>query len=161
MASATGNPSFQSLVSRVLRERWAVYPNEAASSGLHDFDGELPVLSQQAINARVAQLRASLKEAEAVDPSALADQERFDRELLVGGLAEELFSLTEWQDYRRNPMALMSPIEVTNYMDRAYAAVDQRMTSLAQVLRQVPGYLESLRGLLEPPFAAAVLRQSI
>ena len=131
------------------------------SSGLHQFDGELPIFSQQTINARVAQLRASLAEAEGIDSATLLEQERFDRELLIGGLGEELFSLTEWQDYRHNPMALMYPLEVTNYMDRAYAPVEQRIASLAQVLRQVPEYLESLRSLLEPPFAEPILRQSI
>ena len=111
--------------------------------------------------SRVTQLHSSLAEAEAVPADALVPQERFDRDLLIGGLRNELFELTDWQDYRRNPMALMYPIEVTNYMDRSYAPVEQRLEALARVLRQVPAYLESVRSLLEPPFAAPVLEQSI
>ena len=145
----------------MLRERWLAYPSEAASSGLHEFDGRLPTVSSAAISTRVTQLRASAAEAEAIPDDGLTSQERFDRELLVAGLAYEIFELSEWQAYRRNPMVLMGPIEVTNYLDRAYAPVEERLASLAQLLRQVPDYLESVGALLEPPFAKPVLQQSI
>ena len=171
MTSTPGEPSSRlaAAAKRVLDERWQAYPNEAASAGLHAYDGLLPAVTEHTIAARTAQLRASLAEVEAVPVEArpeqgrrgLADRERFDRELLIAGLGNELFELSDWQAYRRNPMALMGPIEVTNYLDRSYAPVEQRLGSLAEVLRRVPDYLESVKALLEPPFAAPVLQQSI
>ena len=153
--------AFASLIQRVLDARWRAYPNEAATSGFHDYDGLLPTASEQAIADRVSELRDSLAEAEAVDPPTLDEQQRFDRELLISGLRYELFDLTEWRTHRANPMALMDPIEVTNYLDRSYAPVEQRLASLAKLLRGVPAYLDSIRALLVPPFAKPVLEQSI
>ncbi len=160
MATAEGE-TFDLWARRVLAERWEAHPHEASAMGLHEFDGRLPALSPGAIADRAEQLRESAAALEGIDTEALSGQQRFDRELLLGGIRHELFELTEWRAFRRNPMALMGPIEITNYMDRSYAPSEERAASLAQALRQAPAYLDALADLLEPPFARPVLKQSI
>jgi len=113
------------------------------------------------IASRVDGLRASLADIRAIPADGLSPREWADRELLIAGIDNELFELVDLRSYQSNPMALMYPIEVTNYMDRSYAPVEQRLASLAKILWQVPAYLESLRALLKPPFARPVLEQSI
>jgi uncharacterized protein (DUF885 family) len=161
--SPTGTPSaaFAALAQRVLDERWLTFPYEAASSGLHAFDGQLPPATPATMAARVAQVRTTLADAEALPPETLAPQEQFDRDLLLLGLRGELHELTERRSFERDPMALMWPLEATAYMDRSYAPVDQRMASMAQLLNAVPAYLEAARGFLKPPFAKPVLGQAI
>ena len=58
-------------------------------------------------------------------------------------------------------MALQYPIEVTGYMERSYAPLEQRMEGMARLLEGVPGYLESVRALIEPPLATPVLDTNI
>ena len=152
---------FAALAQRVLDERWRAFPAEASSSGLHAFDGLLPPITRASMSARVAQVRVALANAEAIPADSLASQQQFDRDLLLLGLKGELHELTERRSFERNPMALMWPLEATAYMDRSYAPVEQRMVSMAQLLRAVPAYLESARGLLKPPFAKPVLSQAI
>ena len=153
--------AFDALAQRILDERWQAYPNAASGSGLHEYDGRLPALSPSVIEARVAQLRSASDDLRALDGALLSEQRRLDRELLMAGLANELFEMTEWQAYRRDPMSLMYPIEISNYMDRSYAPAAERAASMAEALRQAPDYLDALVSLLEPPFAQPVLRQSI
>ena len=152
---------FDALAERVLAERWQTYPSEAASSGLHEFDGMLHPVTEQSIAARVTQLRAAIDAVDAIAVDGLGDQQRFDRQLMSLGLRYELFDLTERQAFRRAPMTLMGPLEATSYMDRGYAPVEERMTSMAKLLRAVPAYVGSIRGLLQPPFAKPVLGQAI
>ena len=161
MTTAIHSQAFDDLAARVLDERWQVYPHEAASSGLHEYDGRLPVVSQQAIDTRVAQLRSTLAEAEAIDGATLFDQQRFDLALLTNGVRHELLELTELRQYRRDPQAHLYPIDVSNYMDRDYAPVGQRLEAVARLLRGVPAYLDAARGLLAPPFAKPVLSAGI
>ena len=161
MTTSRAHAAFDTLAKRILDERWEAYPHEASAVGLHEYDGRLPALSAEAIAARVGQLRESAAHLAALDSASLTDRQRFDREVLIAGVDGELFELTEWRAFRRNPMALMGPIEVTSYMDRSYAPPQERAASLAQALRQAPAYLEALAALLEPPFAEPVLRQSI
>ena len=149
------------LAKRILDERWETYPHEASAVGLHEYDGRLPALSAEAIAARIEQLRESAAQLAALDPASLTGRQQFDRELLIAGVDGELFELAEWRAFRRNPMALMGPIEVTSYMDRSYAPPQERAASLVRALGQAPAYLEALAALLEPPFAEPVLRQSI
>ena len=88
-------------------------------------------------------------------------RDRFDHALIVGGLRGELFDLTRLRPFRNDPMALMYSIDVTNYMDRSYAPVEQRIASMARLLRGAPAYLEGVRSLLAPPLPAPVLEQGI
>ena len=161
MTNSTSDAAFDALAQRILDERWQAYPNAASGSGLHEYDGRLPALSPSVIEARVAQLRSASDDLRALDGALLSEQRRLDRELLMAGLANELFELTEWQAYRHDPMSLMYPIEISNYMDRSYAPAAERAASMAEALRQAPDYLDALVSLLEPPFAQPVLRQSI
>ena len=149
------------LVERVLAERWKASPPEAASSGIHEYDGMLLPLTMASIGARVVELRTALANAEAIASTGLSTQELFDRDLLALGLRSEIWELTENRSYRRDPMALMWPLEATAYMDRSYAPVEQRMGSMATLMRSVPAYLDSVRALFEPPFAKPVLGQAI
>ena len=161
MTNATSGAAFDALAQRILDERWQAYPNAASGSGLHEYDGRLPALSPSVIESRVAQLRSASDDLRALDGALLPEQRRLDRELLMAGLANELFELTEWQAHRHDPMSLMYPIEISNYMDRSYAPAAERAASMAAALRQAPDYLDALVSLLEPPFAQPVLRQSI
>jgi uncharacterized protein (DUF885 family) len=161
--TTTNTPSaaFAALAQRVLDERWQAFPYEAASSGLHAFDGQLPPTTPATIAARVDQVRVALADAQAIAPDTLAPQEQFDRDLLLLGLRGELHELTERRSFERNPMALMWPLEATAYMDRSYAPVADRMASMTQLLNAVPAYLDAARALLKPPFAKPILGQAI
>ncbi len=149
------------LVERVLDERWKFSPAEAASSGIHSYDGILLPVTLGSIRVRVAELRAAQADGETIAPDGLSPQELFDKDLLLLGLRHEIWELTENLSFRRDPMVLMWPLEATAYMDRNYAPIEQRMASMAKLLRAVPAYLDSVRDLLQPPFAKPVLGQAI
>jgi uncharacterized protein (DUF885 family) len=157
----TSSQQLAILAERVLAERWEFSPAEAAVSGLHGFDGLLHPVTEQSIAARVVGLRASIDDLDAVAANGLTYQERFDRQLMWLGLRYELFELVDRQSFRRDPMALMWPLEATSYMNRAYAPVEQRLASMATLLRSVPAYVDSIQMLLQPPFAKPVLGQAI
>ena len=163
MTTTNPTPSqhFAVLADRVLADRWEYSPSEAAVSGLHEFDGMLPPVTEQTIAARVMRLRESIDNLNDIAEDGLTDQERFDRQLMSLGLRYELFDLTDRQGFRRDPMALMWPLEATSYMDRNYAPVEQRMASMHKLLHAVPAYVASIQALFQPPFAKPVLGQSI
>jgi uncharacterized protein (DUF885 family) len=149
------------LTERVIDERWKSSPPEASSSGFHEYDGMLPPVTRASIEAHVADLRSALAEGETIGTEGLDPQEQFDRELLLLGLRDEIWELSEYRSFTRDPMALMWPLEATAYLDRSYAPVEERMASMAELLLAVPAYLDSLRALLEPPFAKPVLHQAL
>ena len=158
---ATSAPEFDALVDRILTQHWRAYPSTAAGMGLHEYDGILPEVSEQAMASRAQQVRESMVAVQTVSESTLNAQQRFDRRLLLAGLEDELFHLEQWHAHRTDPMVLQSPLEVTGYMERSYAPLEQRMEAMARLLRQVPRYLEAVQGLLRPPLAGPVLGAAI
>jgi uncharacterized protein (DUF885 family) len=157
----TGASELQALVGDILGQRWLAHPSEATSLGLHQYDGLLPDVSEQAMAGRLQQLRRSLSTVRAVSADALNVVQGLDLHLLVMGLEEEVFYLERWRPFRTDPMVLQYPIEVTGYMERSYAPLEQRMEAMARLLRQVPGYLEGVRSLVQPPMAKPVLDANI
>ena len=161
MAMTTPASDFDALVSQILTQRWHAHPSQASAMGLHQYDGMVPSVSEQAMVNRARQVREALAAVRAVPEGALDARKWLDRRLLLAGLEDEVFHLERWRAYRTNPMDLQFPLEVTNYMERSYAPLEQRMEAMARLFRQVPGYLEEVRDVLRPPLAVPVLGAAI
>src|SRR6516165_10422255 len=66
-----------------IEEYFRAQPVLGAHSGRHEFDGQLPDLSNHGLRREIARLHDARKQLEAVDPKALEPRERFDREYLM------------------------------------------------------------------------------
>ena len=161
MGTSGANPRFESLAGEVLHDRWEFYPNLAAVNGLHKYDGRLLDLSPAALSRRERQLQRALDSLEAIDASALEPQNRSDQTLLTSTLRLELFELTELRVYSTNPMETLWHIELSNYIKRDYAPLEQRVEALTSALEGVPALLASLRQGLDAHLSRAMLEASI
>ena len=159
MANADGG-RFASLVDAILNATWESYPNMASGLGLHEYDGRLPDISRDALSRRAADVEVALASLGRIDPSALGRQAYFDYRLITGALRKELFELGELRLHETSPIDMMWHIELSGYIKRDYAPLQQRIESLAETLEQVPAFLESLKEGLSRRLSGAVLEAS-
>ena len=161
MATSRDNQQFNSVAEKILQNTWEFYPNLASALGLHQYDGRLPDISRTALTHRQQELQKDVQTLEQVDLSALSRQNFFDHRLLVSRLKKELFDLTELKSHETNPMEMMWHIELSNYIKRDYAPLDQRAEALTGALQGVPVFLDSLQNGLSPRLSKAMLESSI
>ncbi|MDR7385903.1 MAG: DUF885 domain-containing protein [Armatimonadota bacterium] len=152
---------FERLSDEILTAAFDFYPTWAARLGLHAYDGRLRSFNLSALDARLRTIREherALREAPSED---LSPRQRVDRELLLAFLERERFDLEDLRSFQRNPLAYADALDVTLYVKREYAPLEQRAAALTEHLRQLPTFLTEARRNLEPhcprPFVTTAL----
>lgn len=157
----SANRLFDDAKERILTDTWERYPSMASRLGLHEYDGRLPSISQTALANRVSELRQGLASLENIDTSALSVRSYYDHRILTAALQKELLEITELRWHENNPMEMLWHIDVSGYVQRNYAPLEQRVESLARALEGVPTYVAELRSVMSGRLASPVLEASI
>ncbi len=144
-----------------LKDVFEFMPPQAAGLGLHEYDGRTPDLSKAAIERRISEIKQSLTELKNIDRSQLDRDTCLDYDLLCQGLEAELFSWAEQREHTYNPMLGMWLSDVTAYIKRDYAPIEDRLRKLIEYERGVPKMIEQLTALLELPLAKPILQVAI
>ena len=157
----SANRLFDAARERILSDTWENYPSMASRLGLHEYDGRLPSISQAALARRVSGLRQELDSLESIDTTALSVRSYYDHRILMAALQKELLELTELRWHETNPMEMLWHIDMSGYIQREYAPLEQRIEALTQALTAVPTYLAELRSVMSGRLASPVLEASI
>ena len=157
----SANRLFDAARERILSDMWERYPSMASRLGLHEYDGRLPNISQVASANRVSELRQGLAALENIDTSALGVRSYYDHRILMSSLQGELLKITELRWHETNPMEMLWHIDVSGYIQRDYAPLEQRVESLTRALEAVPACIIELRSVISGRLASPVLESSI
>jgi uncharacterized protein (DUF885 family) len=156
---ASGAPKGPSLASQEWNKLTAGFiqsyldarPGFAAHSGRHEFDGQLPDLSNHGIRREIARLHDERDQLAAVDPKTLQPRERFDREYLLAVVDKELFWMEKAKFPFSNPGWYMDRIDPDMYLNRNYAALDVRMKAYIKYARGIPKVANDIKANLQSP----------
>jgi uncharacterized protein (DUF885 family) len=139
-------------------------PTMAVGLGLHSYDGRLPDLSTGFTRRWVTSARELLRRLEDVAESSLPPARQLDRNTLRLLLDGCLFDLEDVRELDRNPMVYLMQPELTGYMVRDYAPLEERASSMAKVLAAVPSLMRTATARLEPvlprPFVSLAIQMA-
>jgi uncharacterized protein (DUF885 family) len=138
----------KSFTERFLTDYFESHPTYAAALGFHEYDGRVPDLSQEAIEARISYLGDALEEINAIDADPLEKVEWLDYRLLHDAIQFELFDLTEWRRWERDPQTYLWTMAVDQYIKRDYAPLPERTRGLIKHLRGLPELVEQAKANL-------------
>ena len=139
---------FEGAISDILEKTWQRYPDLASGLGLHQFDGRIPDISKTSLAERTRELQIGIASLENIDNAALSHKNYYDYQIILTAIRKELFELTELKLQETNPMEMLWHIELSHYVRREYAPLEERVTALVSALRAVPKYLGQLQELL-------------
>ncbi len=157
----SANRLFDAASERILSETWEHYPSTASRLGLHQYDGRLPSIAMTAMAKRTGQIRQCLELLENIDIAALSVRSYYEHHLLKAALRKELLELTELRWHEFNPMEMLWHIDLSGYVQREYAPLEQRVEALTRALKAVPSYVAELRSVMSGRLAGPVLEASI
>jgi uncharacterized protein (DUF885 family) len=126
-------------------------PFFAARSGRHEFDGQLPDVSNHGIKREIARLHDQRAQIAAVDPKTLEPRERFDREYLLAVVDRELFWIEKAKFPFTNPGFYKDKLDPDMYLNRNYAPLDVRMKAYIKYARGVPRMVNDIKTNLQSP----------
>jgi uncharacterized protein (DUF885 family) len=128
----------------------------ARELGLHEYDGRVAPLSREAIQAQVERLRAAAKDLAAVAPERLTEDEALDRAELEHWVAARLFWWVDRDAARKLPQAYQDAFDVSLYLDREYAPLEERARRLLAQEEAALAEVVHVRENLTPPLSQPV-----
>lgn len=152
---------FSALSSEYLRSLYEYSPGTAQYLGLHEYDGKLSDPSPEARAERVRRLQEFRARLEEYDAASLSDPELLDYELIRAHIEFELYELEQLRDFEWNPLAYMFPTDVSNYTNRSYAPLEDRVRSMIRHLQGVPEFLSAGLSNLRPDLPRHPLETAI
>jgi uncharacterized protein (DUF885 family) len=132
---------------------FAAQPSFAAQQGKHEYDGQLPDVSAHGIKREIARLHDQRDQLNAVDPTQLEPQERFDRTYLLNVVDRDLFYLEKAHFPSTNPYWYLNVagIDPDMYLSRNYAPLNVRMKAYIKYARGIPKLTTDIQENLKAP----------
>lgn len=140
----------------VIADYYRQNPNAAVDAGLHDYDGQFPDVSKDALDAYAAWLESTIKAASAYD--SLDGIEAFERDYLTTELEGQLFWLRESGFPTSNPIFYAYRISLSVYVDREYAPAEERIQAYTTYVAEIPAMLNLMQENLQPPLPAPYVK---
>lgn len=134
------------LLDQYLRSR----PNAGVEIGLHEHDGKLPDFTADGLAATVLSTASAIDTLKAFDPSGLDPHQRAERAALLTTLEEVRFRIEVLKEPQRNPMFYVGILDLTPYVSRDYAPIEQRAEAIIAFAEAVPAHLTAAKANLEP-----------
>lgn len=119
----------EALVARYVDETLAERPGLGREVGLHEYDGRIPKIGEEAAAEAIARAEAYLDATDRVDVASLPDPLRLDVQLTRLGARQTVFELNTLRAHRQ-VMHYNSLFDVNGYLVRDYAPLKDRVTKL-------------------------------
>lgn len=159
---AAASEEFALVRDRVFDELLSNDPALARNLGLHEYDGKVSAFSRDAIDARIARLRAAERALSAIGSEGIGPDDALDLAELRQWVAYQLFVLVDLDAPRKLPAHYESLFDVSVYIDRNYAPIEERARRLLAheeaALEQVAHVRENLAPPLSKPIAEVAAR---
>jgi uncharacterized protein (DUF885 family) len=154
-------PQFDTLIGSILDDFYASRPTEARWLGLHQYDGLVGDHSRSGLAERLRRLNEQTTALESIADEELNYDERFDRDLLLAQLRLERFQLAELRDRARNPIVWSDDIDLSGYLMRSYAPIDERARALKQQAALIPTVLANATEVLDSDLSRPVVATAL
>jgi uncharacterized protein (DUF885 family) len=150
-APSLASQQWDKLTAGFIQSYFDAQPFFAAQSGRHEFDGQLPDLSNHGIRREIARLHDERDQISAVDPQTLEPRERFDREYLLAVVDRDLFWTEKAKFPFTNPNWYIDKLDPDMYLNRNYAPLDVRMKAYIKYARGIPKMVNDIKANLQLP----------
>lgn len=132
-----------------LDETFARRPALAVELGLHEYDGLLPDVSENALTQEVQALQAARETFEAFDPAGLEPELVVERGVILQQIRADLFDLERRRQPWTNPMFYLGALDLAPYISREYAPLAERAAAITRLANGTPQHLRNAMGRLQ------------
>jgi uncharacterized protein (DUF885 family) len=147
--NAGADAVFNQLADEYLTGFLAWRPLAAMQLGFHEYDGKLTDYSRASIDGELGRLKDFDHRLDGIKSATLSPQASFDFRDLRAGIRRELFAIQEMAGYSRNPMTYTGALDVSPYIKRNFAPLEERVRGIIAILNQAPKVLAAGRANLE------------
>jgi uncharacterized protein (DUF885 family) len=139
------NGDFHRLADSYIEGYLAWRPQEGSALGYHTYDGKISNFSSASIDSEHARLERFVSELSRLDTTRMDPGVYYDLQILHTAINGQLFACETMDQFRKNPMTYLGPVDINMYLKRNYAPLADRVRSIISVERQIPDLFEAAR----------------
>ncbi len=125
-------------------------PLRATGLGFHQYDGRVNECTRLAIDAEIERLRRFDERLKKFDVSKLSARASIELRLLQTSIHRELFQIRDMSSFEQNPMTYAQAIDVSGYIKRNFAPLEDRVRSIITIQNQAPNIIIAAKTNLNP-----------
>jgi len=137
-ATSGGDEAFQKLSEDYLKGYLDWRPATGTGLGFHEYDGKVTDLSKASIAKELARLKDYDQKMAELDTAALSEQAFMDYRILRSAIKNDMFGLEDTRDLFKNPMSYAGAIDVSIYVKRDFAPIEERLKSIIAIEQKAP-----------------------
>ena len=148
---AARSPEWKAFVDQYIEASFKAQPNFAATSGRHEYDGQLPDWSEAGIMAEKQRLKDAITGALKFGDDRLGKEERFERDYLVAQARGQLFWLETADQPHKNPAFYAGNLDPSTYVVVPYAPPEVRLKAYTKYLQAIPRVADQVKANIKTP----------
>jgi len=139
------------LIHRYMDAYYATNPSLATFMGVHTYDRELENTTRARVDKQVLQIRAAIRDLDAIPRDKLDAEGRVDYDLFRSTIQGHLYALTVTRSWENDPGSYGLGWSLENLIARDFAPPTERLRSVIARLRLLPRQLANGRANLKNP----------
>ncbi len=160
-AKPAGDSAFN-LLSESFLKGWLDWrPQTAVSLGFHQYDKGVTDYSKASLDAELQRLKEYRGKLLAVDTAALSPRAFIDYRILQSAINNEVFNFEDMKVYTENPMTYAQAVDINTYVKRDFAPLEERLTAIIAVERQIPALYARAKANLTDSLARPFIEMAI
>ena len=161
-AAETEDGEYEAVAEEYIKGYLGAHPLEGTALGLHEYDGKITDYSRLALDAELSRLRRFDDRLSKFDASKLSPRQSIDLRILQAAVKKDLFEMQDMSVFERNPMVYARAADVSVYIKRNFAPLEDRVRSLVAIESQIPNILiaakTNLNDVLPKPYVELAIQ---
>jgi len=159
--TAKGDAKFRQLSEEFITGYLAWRPEFSVLWGFHEYDGKTSDLSKESLENELARLKKYDRMLKEFDTALLSPEIYYDFCILQHAIKYELFYFEEFEYYTKNPMTYSGLLNVSIYINRNFAPLEERLKSIIAVEKEATAVFSAAKANLADSLAKPYIETAI
>lgn len=160
-SALSGDAAFQKLADDYLDGYLAWRPAYGVALGYHQYDGKVTDISKASLDKELARLKDFDAKLSSADTASLSPKAFYDYRILRSAIKGEIWTFEDLGAYTKNPMTYAGIVDVSIYVKRNFAPIEERVKSIIAIEKQAPRLLADARLNLNDTLAKPYVETAI
>jgi len=138
LTAGFGDTSFKKLSDDFIAGYLAWRPAEGVALGYHQYDGKVTDLGKESMGKELGRLKSFDQQLGTIDTTSLSVPMFYDYRILRSAIKNEIFGFEDMGDYNRNPMTYAGAADLSIYIKRDFAQLEDRVKSIIAIEKSIP-----------------------
>jgi uncharacterized protein (DUF885 family) len=157
----SGDAAFQKLADDYLTGYLAWRPAAGVALGYHQYDGKVTDLRKESLGKELGRLKDFDQHLAATDTASLSKQAFYDFRILRSAIKKEIFTFEDMGTYDKNPMTYANAIDVSIYVKRDFAPIEDRVKSIIAIEKNAANVFTAAKANLKDSLAKPYVQTAI